>query len=130
VGVWDPTQYDRFRDERRQPFYDLMGMVEPRDYALLLCRLGYRRHLVRLQVYVHELGSVDDVVEWVKGTLLTAYERRLPAELYARYLERYRARLRERTGDPRPYLYTYDRILMWAAEPGVAARAAQPILSE
>jgi trans-aconitate 2-methyltransferase len=26
---WDPTQYDRFRDERRQPFYDLLALVRP-----------------------------------------------------------------------------------------------------
>lgn len=26
---WDPAQYDRFRDERRQPFYDLLALIEP-----------------------------------------------------------------------------------------------------
>ncbi len=92
-------------------------VLSPREYALVLQALGYRRQLVRLQVYVHELPSVDDVVEWVKGTLLTAYERRLPADLYATYLERYRERLRDRLGEARPFYYTYDRILMWASEP-------------
>jgi trans-aconitate 2-methyltransferase len=26
---WDPVQYDRFRDERRQPFFDLLSLVRP-----------------------------------------------------------------------------------------------------
>jgi len=106
------------------PFREALGgyqrghaVLAPSEYALLLRSLGYRRQLVRLQVYLHELASIDEVVEWVKGTLLTAYQRRLEADLYTRYLERYRERLRERLGDPRPFFYTYDRILMWASEP-------------
>jgi trans-aconitate 2-methyltransferase len=27
---WDPAQYERFRDERSQPFYDLLALVRPR----------------------------------------------------------------------------------------------------
>jgi trans-aconitate 2-methyltransferase len=27
---WNPAQYNRFRDERMQPFFDLAGFVEPR----------------------------------------------------------------------------------------------------
>ncbi len=26
---WKPEQYERFRDERSQPFFDLLGMVQP-----------------------------------------------------------------------------------------------------
>jgi trans-aconitate 2-methyltransferase len=28
--VWDPNQYDRFRDERSQPFFDLLDLVRPK----------------------------------------------------------------------------------------------------
>lgn len=28
-SVWNPGQYERFRDERSRPFFDLMAMVEP-----------------------------------------------------------------------------------------------------
>ncbi len=28
---WDPAQYERFRDERSQPFFDLLGCVEASD---------------------------------------------------------------------------------------------------
>src|ERR1700690_2329494 len=27
---WNPDQYERFRDERRQPFFDLLALVRPR----------------------------------------------------------------------------------------------------
>ena len=27
--AWNPAQYDRFRAERQQPFFDLLGLVRP-----------------------------------------------------------------------------------------------------
>jgi trans-aconitate 2-methyltransferase len=88
-------------------------VLEPEEYALLLHRLGYEEQHVRLQVYGHRLQSRDDVVEWVKGTLLTDYQRRLPADLWPRYLEQYRERLRASLEDARPYFYAFKRILFW-----------------
>lgn len=83
-----------------QPFRDALGgfarrspVLAPEAYATLLERLGFREQSVRLQVYGHRLGSRHDVVEWVRGTTLTDYERRMPAALWPRFLERYRERL-------------------------------------
>jgi trans-aconitate 2-methyltransferase len=89
-------------------------VLEPVRYAEILRRLGYRDQHVRMQVYVHELSEPAEVVEWVRGTLLTDYEKRLPQELFTRYVDTYRARLLARIPDERPYLYTYQRILLWA----------------
>lgn len=36
---WDPTQYERFREERQQPFYDLLKLVFPRK-AMRIVDLG------------------------------------------------------------------------------------------
>lgn len=88
----------------------------PEWYAALLYRLGYRDINVRLQMYPHELPSREAVVEWVKGTYLTEYQSRLPAELYEEYLARYRERLLAQLPDERPYLYVYKRILMRAVK--------------
>jgi trans-aconitate 2-methyltransferase len=106
---------------REEPFASALGgysrgkpVLEPEEYAILLRRLGFRQQLVRMQVYLHELPSRGDVVEWVRGTLLTDYERRLPGDLWRRYLEAYEARLTAALPDDRPYLYTYKRILFWA----------------
>ena len=55
------------------------AVLAPEAYAALLDRLGFAEQHVRLQVYGHMLPARDDVVEWVKGTLLTDYQRRMPA---------------------------------------------------
>jgi trans-aconitate 2-methyltransferase len=51
----------------------------------------------------------------VRGALLTDYQRRLPPDLFAAFLDRYRAVLLPRLEDRRPYLYPFKRILFWAA---------------
>ena len=104
------------------PFCDALGaharpgraVLPPEEYALLLERLGYVEQHVRLQVYGHRLAARDEVVEWVKGTLLTDYQRRLPAELYERFVARYRERLLPALEDTRPYFFTFKRVLLWA----------------
>jgi len=90
------------------------------EYAMLLDRLGYPRQHVRMQVYVHHLDARDGVVEWVRGSLLTDYQKRLPPALFSEFLERYRSRLLARLDDSRPYLYLFKRILVWGSRlPGV-----------
>jgi trans-aconitate 2-methyltransferase len=104
---------DALRGFARRP-----PLLAPERYAALLARLGFRDMNVRLQVYAHWLASRDEVVEWVKGTLLTEYERRLPAELFAAFLARYRERLLPRLADERPFFYPFKRILLWARRGG------------
>ena len=89
----------------------------PEWYATLLDRLGLAAQHVRLQVYLHRLAGPEEVVEWVRGTLLTDYQRRLPAELFDEFLGRYRERLLRRLDDERPYRYPFKRILFRAERP-------------
>jgi trans-aconitate 2-methyltransferase len=72
------------------------------------------RARARVEVYAHALASRDDVVEWVRGTTLTAYERRLDAATWAAFLDRYRERLARTLPDDRPFLYTFRRVFLWA----------------
>lgn len=90
-------------------------VLAPERYASLVESLGFREQRVSLEVYGHHLESRDEVVEWVKGTTLTAYQKRLPPALYDEFLETYRATLRERLDDRRPFFYTFKRILVHAA---------------
>lgn len=106
------------------PFREALGgggrplnVRDPDWYALELDRLGFAEQHVRLQVFLHHLPGPADVVEWVKGTLLTWYRRQLGAGLYERFLAAYRERLLARLGDTRPYPYPYKRILFWARMP-------------
>jgi len=87
---------------------------DPLWYAHLLERLGYREQTVRLQVYPQRLESRDGVVEWVRGTLLTAYEERLAPETFARFVDAYRQAVAERYPDDRPLFFPYPRVLLWA----------------
>lgn len=66
-----------------------------------------------MQVYGHLLPSTEDVVEWVRGALLTHYEAQLTPEVFAQFLESYRKALLRALGTERPYFYTYKRVLVW-----------------
>lgn len=89
-------------------------VLPPEEYAVILDKLGYREQHVRLEVYGHRLESRGEVVEWMKGTLLTDYERRLSAELFPEFVARYRERLLPRLPDTKPHFFPYKRILFWA----------------
>jgi trans-aconitate 2-methyltransferase len=90
------------------------NVLTPEEYAALLYRLGFAEQHVRLQIFVHPLPGPEAVLEWVRGTLLTAYQSRLTPALYDAFLDEYGRRLRGELGSERPYLYLYPRILLWA----------------
>ncbi|HLY82263.1 MAG TPA: methyltransferase domain-containing protein [Acidimicrobiales bacterium] len=103
---------------RGQPVDDhTHSVLAPEAYSTLLEQLGFSEQHVRLQVYGHRLASSEDVVEWVKGTLLTAYRRRLPTAAYDEFVDTYRRRLTARLGEARPYFYPFKRILCWGRRP-------------
>jgi trans-aconitate 2-methyltransferase len=102
------------------PFREALGghvrtspVLAPEAYAHVLFRAGFPARRVRLEVYGHALASRDEVVEWVRGSLLTDYQKRLPEGLWPAFLERYRERLRAALPDERPFLDTYPRIFLW-----------------
>ncbi len=90
------------------------SVLSPEAYARLLNRLGFREQQVRLQVYAHVLVSREEVVEWYKGTLLTAYQTRLPPELWDDFFARFRSQLLPQLDDARPYFFPFKRILLCA----------------
>jgi trans-aconitate 2-methyltransferase len=87
------------------------------EYAAWLDRSGFAEQHVRMQVYGHHLDSREGVVEWVKGSLLTDFEQRMPASMWPAFLGRYRERLVARLDDARPFFFPFKRILMWGARP-------------
>ena len=103
-----------------EPFRETLGgyvrrtpVLAPEHYAARLHHLGYESQHVRLQVYLHVLPEPAAVVEWVKGTLLTDYRRRLPEEAYDEFVSRYRTLLLTELPDERPYPFAFKRILLW-----------------
>lgn len=108
----------------REPFVSALGGTPPPDpvaanvlapdqYAELLYELGITEPHVRLQVYPHVFESSADVVEWTRGTSLTRFFKRLPADLHEPFVEAYRDELLGRIGRQEPYFYAFKRILMW-----------------
>jgi trans-aconitate 2-methyltransferase len=95
----------------------LVPVEPPERYAELLDRLGFAEQHVRLQVYGHHLAGPEEVVEWVRGTLLTDYQGRMPAELFERFLASYRERLLPLLEERRPYFYPFKRLLLWGGMP-------------
>jgi trans-aconitate 2-methyltransferase len=95
----------------------LVPVEPPERYAELLDRLGFAEQHVRLQVYGHHLAGREEVVEWVRGTLLNDYQRRMPAELFERFLAGYRERLLPLLEERRPYFYPFKRLLLWGGMP-------------
>jgi trans-aconitate 2-methyltransferase len=107
------------RDPRFAPY--LQGaerrgaILTAEEYAVLLHELGFTRQVVLRRIYAHSLPSRDDVVEWFRGSLLTEYERLLPAGVFEEFLAAYRATLLPRLDDRRPYLLPFPRLLIWGA---------------
>ena len=101
------------RDFDIPPRADFVLPVE--QYAELLHALGATSQHVRMQVYGHVLPSASDVVEWVRGALLTHYQSLLSPERFDDFLAEYRKRMHAALGDTAPFFYTYKRVLLWAA---------------
>jgi trans-aconitate 2-methyltransferase len=93
----------------------MSAMIPSEDVATLLFESGFTEQRVRVEVYGHVLAHRRDVVEWVKGTLLLDYKLRLSPEEYRDFVARYEQLVMPQLGDHDPYLFTFKRLLLWAA---------------
>ena len=92
-----------------QPVRSLQ-VLPPEDYAALLYELGAQDFQVILKVYPHVLENADAIVEWTKGTLLTAFT------VTDEFLEQYAAEVRRHCPGS-PVFYGFKRLLMTATRP-------------
>ena len=86
------------------------------QYAELLYAAGASDIVVFEKAYPHVLPDADALADWMSGTALVPYMERLPEELRAPFMERYRARLRE-IFPQRPVFYGFRRILFSGTKP-------------
>ena len=113
----------------REPYLSMFGaegppidpvqeyVLRPEEYAQILYDLGFERQHVRLQVYPHVLPSSRHVVEWVRGTTLTRFEKRLEPAAFEAFVADYETELLRVLGDHQPHFFPFRRILMWARLP-------------
>lgn len=94
-------------DEERE-----IPVLKMEQYAELLYALGFENPIVRVQVYPHAMKSGHDVIEWVKGTLLTDFKKKMKPEDFNMFLQEYTRQLLKQIGTG-SYLYCFKRILLW-----------------
>lgn len=86
-------------------------VLKPEEYSQLLYELGCERPQVVLKVYPHLLADNQALLEWVRGTLLTAYLPQLSESDQERFLGLYAEALPRTSG---PVFYPFKRLLMSA----------------
>lgn len=86
-------------------------------YGEILAGLGLQQLHVSTRAYVHRLPDSAAVVEWVRGTLLTDYERRMPKERWPEFLDAYRSALLARLGERAPYDLVFKRTFLVGRRP-------------
>lgn len=97
----------------KEPYEPAGTMLTAEGYAELMFKLGFGRQKVLVQVYSHILESREGVVEWVKGTLLTRFEKQLSPTDYQKFLAEFKRRLFAQLPDDRPFFYPFKRVLIW-----------------
>jgi trans-aconitate 2-methyltransferase len=93
------------------------NVLRPEDYARLLDELGYEQQHVRLQIYAHRLVNTDAVVDWLRGSTLTRFERAMPSAMFDDFVTTLRGRVVEELGESSPFFYPFKRILIWGRLP-------------
>jgi len=71
ADAWDPSQYDRFREERRQPFHDLLALVQrwPGGRAVDLgCGTGELTRILHMTVGAADTLGVDSSAAMLAAT--------------------------------------------------------------
>lgn len=89
------------------------AVLLPERYAEILHECGFTEQTVRLNIYTHELPDAEAVYEWVKGSLLTWYQKRMPERVFEQFRDEYKRRLLERLGEAQPFFFTFRRLLIW-----------------
>jgi trans-aconitate 2-methyltransferase len=62
TDTWSPTQYEKFRREREQPFHDLLAMVRPAPDMRVVdlgCGTGRQTRMVHVQLHARETIGLD-----------------------------------------------------------------------
>jgi trans-aconitate 2-methyltransferase len=83
------------------------------DYAQLLIDCGVTEMNIFTKLYPHPMPASESVVEWVKGTYLTHFEKQMEPVRFKEFLRDYAGEFVDRAGDG-PYLYTFKRLFIYA----------------
>ena len=120
-----PSHATAARLAGEEPFRSALGgwvrrshVLELAEYAARLHELGFEALSCREQVFNIFLPSRLELLDWVRGSLLTPYRARLGEELYQQFLWRYRELLIDALPDWEPFYYPFRRRLIYGRKPG------------
>lgn len=91
----------------------LPGVLTLEEYSDLFFKNGIKDQIVRAQIYPLDLNSSKDLIEWVKGSLLTFFEKNLPKETFQEFMQEYTHEIEKFFGVDKPVFVPFKRFLMW-----------------
>lgn len=97
-----------------EAFDKYASLLSVEDYARLFFKLGFREQKATFKIYGHVLESREDVVEWVKGSMLSHFRSRLSEKDFESFVSEFKQRLFQVLPDERPFFYPFKRTLLWA----------------
>jgi trans-aconitate 2-methyltransferase len=87
-------------------------VLAPEAYARQLERLGFDEIRAGAWLYPQRHASVEGLVDFARGGLLSAYRGRLAPERFEAFVAAYRAALARELG-PGPVFFPFQRVLAW-----------------
>lgn len=82
------------------------------EYSKIFYETGLKKQIVQAKIYPLLLDSAISAYEWVKGTLLTYYQKHLTDKLFDQFTQEYRAELQNQLGKG-PIFLPFKRLLFW-----------------
>lgn len=90
-----------------------INLLSLEDYSTVFYKNDFKKQLCEIKVYPKIMHSVDEIIEWTKGTLLTYYQKFLSEEDFLNFIKAYHFELESKLGKGK-YFYPFKRILLWA----------------
>src|SRR4051812_18803432 len=69
LDTWNPAQYDKFRREREQPFFDLLALIRPSPHMRVVdlgCGTGKLTRMLHTHVDARETIGIDRSVRMLE----------------------------------------------------------------
>lgn len=89
------------------------------EYSSLLFQNGLKNQIVKAQIYPLALPSSKELIEWLKGSLLTFFEKYLPPDAFQEFMHEYTIEIEKTFGKNKSIFVPFKRILMWATNTGI-----------
>ena len=68
--TWDPAQYEKFQEQREQPFFDLLAMVRPAEQMRIVdlgCGTGKQTRILHERLNARETVGIDRSARMLEG---------------------------------------------------------------